>query len=52
MSQKYEYAYMTMNKIVEKSGNQHENIILQLQNGQFQKPQNYWLKIIWLQWMH
>lgn len=36
-SQRYEYAYMAMNKTVEKSSNQHENIILQLQNGQLQK---------------
>jgi len=36
-SQRYEYAYMAMNTTVEKSGNQHENIILQLQNGQLQK---------------
>lgn len=28
---------MAMNKTVEKSSNQHENIILQLQNGQLQK---------------
>lgn len=33
-SQRYEYAYMAMNKTVEKSGTQHESIILQLQNGQ------------------
>lgn len=36
-SQRYEYAYMAMQKTVEKSSNQHENIILQLQNGQLQK---------------
>jgi len=36
-SQRYEYAYMAMNTTVEKSGNQHENIILQLQNRQLQK---------------
>ncbi|MGU3377058.1 GntR family transcriptional regulator [Chryseobacterium sp. M5A1_1a] len=36
-SQRYEYAYMAMNETVEKSGNQHENIILQLKNGQLQK---------------
>jgi len=36
-SQRYEYAYMAMKKTVEKSSNQHENIILQLQNGQLQK---------------
>ncbi|OJX32694.1 MAG: hypothetical protein BGO86_10590 [Chryseobacterium sp. 36-9] len=36
-SQRYEYAYMAMNTTVEKSGNQHENIILQLQNGQLRK---------------
>ncbi|MDN3692489.1 GntR family transcriptional regulator [Chryseobacterium tructae] len=29
-SQRYEYAYMAMNKTVEKSSNQRENIILQL----------------------
>ena len=36
-SQRYEYAYMAMNKTVEKSINQHENIILQLQKGELQK---------------
>ena len=36
-SQRYEYAYMAMKKKVEKSSNQHENILLQLQNGQLQK---------------
>ena len=36
-SQRYEYAYMAMNKTVEKSSNQHGNIILQLQNGHLQK---------------
>ena len=36
-SQRYEYAYMAMQKTVEKSSNQHENIILQLQNGELQK---------------
>lgn len=36
-SQRYEYAYMAMKKTVEKSSNQHENIILQLQNGQLQR---------------
>jgi DNA-binding GntR family transcriptional regulator len=36
-SQRYEYAYMAMKKTVEKSSNQHENIIFQLQNGQLQK---------------
>ncbi|MFW0715099.1 GntR family transcriptional regulator [Pedobacter sp. N23S346] len=36
-SQRYEYAYMSINKMVEKSNTQHENIILQLQNGQLQK---------------
>jgi len=36
-SQRYEYAYMAMNTTVEKSGNQHENIILQLQKGELQK---------------
>lgn len=36
-SQRYEYAYMTMNKTVEKSITQHENIITQLQNKQLQK---------------
>lgn len=36
-SQRYEYAYMAMNKMVEKSNNQHENIILYLQQGQLQK---------------
>lgn len=36
-SQRYEYAYMAMNKTVEKSSNQHENILLQLQKGHLQK---------------
>lgn len=36
-SQRYEYAYMAMKKTVEKSSNQHENILLQLQNGELQK---------------
>lgn len=36
-SQRYEYAYMAMNKTVEKSSNQRENIILQLQKGELQK---------------
>lgn len=36
-SQRYEYAYMAMNQTVEKSSNQHENIILQLQKGELQK---------------
>lgn len=36
-SQRYEYAYMAMNKTVEKSSNQHENILIQLQNGQLKK---------------
>ncbi|WGQ09430.1 GntR family transcriptional regulator [Pedobacter gandavensis] len=36
-SQRYEYAYMSMNKMVQKSSNQHESIILHLQNGQLQK---------------
>ena len=36
-SQRYEYAYMAMKKKVEKSSNQHENIILRLQNGELQK---------------
>nr|WP_314491905.1 GntR family transcriptional regulator [uncultured Chryseobacterium sp.] len=36
-SQRYEYAYMAMKKTVEKSSNQHENILLQLKNGQLQK---------------
>ena len=36
-SQRYEYAYMAMNKMVEKSSNQHENIMLQLQNGELLK---------------
>jgi len=36
-SQRYEYAYMAMNKTVEKSSNQHENILLQLQKGEIQK---------------
>ena len=36
-SQRYEYAYMAMNNMVEKSNTQHENIILQLQNKQLQK---------------
>ncbi|WP_326982608.1 GntR family transcriptional regulator [Chryseobacterium sp. MYb264] len=33
-SQRYEYAYMAMKKTVQKSSHQHENIILQLQEGQ------------------
>ncbi|MGH1517840.1 GntR family transcriptional regulator [Chryseobacterium sp. JK1] len=36
-SQRYEYAYMAMNKTVEKSSNQHANILHQLQKGQLQK---------------
>lgn len=36
-SQRYEYAYMAINKTVEKSSNQHENIILELQKGALQK---------------
>ncbi|WP_316820470.1 GntR family transcriptional regulator [Pedobacter gandavensis] len=35
-SQRYEYAYMSMVKMVEKSSNQHENILIHLQNGQLQ----------------
>lgn len=36
-SQRYEYAYMAMNKTVEKSSNQHQEIIQQLQNGDLLK---------------
>ena len=36
-SQRYEYAYMTMNKTIENSVKQHDNIITQLQAGRLQK---------------
>lgn len=36
-SQRYEYAYMSMNKMVEKSNNQHEDIILKLQQRELKR---------------
>lgn len=36
-SQRYEYAYMTLNKTIENSTEQHDKIITHLQGGQLQK---------------